>query len=76
LSLILYSRNDCQLCDVFESELAELVRTNQLKMEKIDVDSLPELQALYGNDVPVLALNERIICQHFFDQDKILKALL
>ena len=76
MSLILYSRKDCQLCDVFESELAELVRTNQLKMEKIDVDSLPELQALYGNDVPVLALNERIICQHFFDQDKILKALL
>ena len=75
MSLILYSRKNCQLCDVFEFELAELIHTKKLVMEKVDVDSFPELQELYGNDVPVLALNERIICQHFFDQDKILKAL-
>jgi len=75
LSLILYSRKNCQLCDAFEHELAELVHTKKLSMEKVDVDSLPELQILYGNDVPVLALNEQTICQHFFDQDKILKAL-
>jgi len=75
LSLTLYSRKNCQLCDAFEHELAELMHSNELEMEKVDVDSHPELQALYGNDVPVLALNEQIICQHFFDQDKILKAL-
>jgi len=75
LSLILYSRKNCQLCDAFEFELIELVNTLKLKIEKVDVDSFPDLQALYGNDVPVLALNKQIICQHFFDQDKILKAL-
>lgn len=73
--LTLYSRKDCQLCDAFEFELAELMQTRKLNVEKVDVDSLPDLQALYGNDVPVLALNEKIICQHFFDQDKIIKAL-
>ena len=75
MSLILYSRNNCQLCDAFEHELSELVHVHKLEMEKVDVDGSPELQALYGNDVPVLALNEQTICQHFFDQDKILKAL-
>ena len=60
---------------MFESELTAFLDAKRFSLEKVDVDTLPELQALYGNDVPVLALNEEIICQHFFDQDKILKAL-
>jgi len=44
-------------------------------MEIKDVDADTELRTIYGNDVPVLTFNNKVICQHFFDQDKILKAL-
>lgn len=75
MSWVLYSRNDCHLCDAFEAELSGSLPEIKSACKKVDVDSSQELQALYGNDVPVLTFNEEIVCQHFFDKDKIIKAL-
>lgn len=72
---LFYSRQNCSLCDQFEHELQQLAVTTIIDWQKIDVDSDPALQSLYGNDVPVLTLKENTICQHFFDQEVILKAL-
>lgn len=73
MSWTLFSRSNCSLCDAFEEELSVHLPEVKSACEKVDVDSSQELQALYGNDVPVLTFNEQIICQHFFDKDKILK---
>jgi len=78
LKLVLYSRQNCPLCDAFESELNDFIQsfaTNIGKIEKQDVDSDESLKQQYGHDVPVLTLNNQLICQHFFDKDKILKVL-
>ena len=75
MNLVLYSRLNCHLCDAFEDELNHFLNSIDTDCKKIDIDSLPELQDLYGNDVPVLTLNNQIICQHFFDKDKIIKVL-
>ena len=75
MKLVLYSRNNCHLCDAFEDELNTLMQSTEIVCEKVDIDSDPKLQALYGNDVPVLTLNNQTINQHFFDKDKILKVL-
>lgn len=71
----MFSRRNCSLCDAFESELDDFLQKMTLTLEKKDVDSQASLKTLYGNDVPVLTMNDQIICQHFFDKDKILKAL-
>ena len=75
MKLVLFSRTNCQLCDAFEEELNGFLQGMDIHSEKVDIDSQQELQTLYGNDVPVLTLNDQIICQHFFDKDKILKVL-
>lgn len=75
MTLVLFSRNNCHLCDAFEEELNSFLQATDISCEKVDVDSRPDLQTRYGNDVPVLSLNDEIICQHFFDKERILEVL-
>jgi len=75
MNLVLYSRDNCHLCDAFEDELNDFLKQTDAGYEKVDVDSQPQFQNRYGNDVPVLTLDDLIICQHFFDRDKILKVM-
>jgi len=75
MNLVLYSRDNCHLCDAFEDELNDFLKQTDAGYKKVDVDSQQQFQNLYGNDVPVLTLDDLIICQHFFDRDKILKVI-
>ena len=45
------------------------------EIEKQDVDQDESLKQQYGHDIPVLTLNDQLVCQHFFDKEKILKVL-
>jgi len=54
-SLLLYSRRGCCLCEGLEEKLRALPLP--LALEVVDVDGDPALQARYGLEVPVLALN-------------------
>ena len=76
MNWVLFSRANCHLCNAFEEELNSFIQSNEIRYKKVDVDSQQKLQTLYGNDVPVLCLNDQVICQHFFDQDKILKVII
>ena len=56
MSLILYSRTDCSLCDKAEALLAEGGFGSAY--EKVDIDSDPDLLERYQNQIPVL-LNDQ-----------------
>ena len=62
LSLILYSRQGCCLCEGLEQRLRELALhtlTPPLQLQVIDIDAAgvdPALKARYDLEVPVLAL--------------------
>lgn len=57
--ITLYTRKHCCLCE----EMKEVVRTvaseTALEIQEIDVDASPELREKYGNEVPVLFINNR-----------------
>jgi hypothetical protein len=53
--LILYSRAECCLCQGLADRLAALTPAPALTV--VDVDGDPDLQARYGLQVPVLAVN-------------------
>jgi glutaredoxin len=55
--LVLYTRQGCHLCEDAE----RLIRSLADEFDLIDVDSDAELQARYGDQVPVLEINGRII---------------
>ncbi|MEB3172862.1 MAG: glutaredoxin family protein [Cyanobacteriota bacterium] len=53
-ALLLYSRQGCCLCAGLEEKLRVLELPGVLQV--VDVDNDPELQVLYGLEVPVLAV--------------------
>ncbi|MBF2754982.1 MAG: glutaredoxin family protein [Gammaproteobacteria bacterium AqS3] len=56
LTLVLYGRRQCHLCDLAERELAVLRQAGaaEWQLRCVDVDTSPELAARYGLRVPVL----------------------
>lgn len=57
--LTLYSRSDCCLCDEMKAVIRQAAATTSIDLEEIDIDTSGELQALYGDQVPVLFINGR-----------------
>ncbi|HET8564125.1 MAG TPA: glutaredoxin family protein [Candidatus Binatia bacterium] len=57
--ITLYTRRECCLCEEMKSILREVAERYPLTIEEVDVDSSPELQERYGNEVPVLFINGR-----------------
>ena len=74
--LTLVHRQDCDLCDEMLTELNALGHTIGLPpIDIVDVDSDPVLQRRHGLDVPVLLLDDSVVCRHRLDAAE-LKRLL
>jgi glutaredoxin len=59
IELKLYTRRDCELCREMEETLnAELLRFDA-HLGRIEIDGDPNLEAAYGQEVPVLFINDR-----------------
>ncbi|MEW5708984.1 MAG: glutaredoxin family protein [Pseudomonadota bacterium] len=67
ISLTLYSRAYCHLCEEMERALAALAPVLGFRVEVVDVDADPRLERRYGERVPVLAAGERELCYYRLD---------
>lgn len=59
LRVTLYTRQGCHLCDDALAMLQQFQKTYPHSLSLIDIDSAPELIALYGDKVPVIAVGSR-----------------
>lgn len=75
LKFILYSRSSCSLCEAMEEELMPFIEKHHLTVNRLYIDNEPALQKLYGDKVPVLTLNDEILCHYFLDKDILLQAI-
>ena len=64
ISLTLYSRHHCHLCEEMIAGLQELQARFIFEVEIVDVDADAALERRYGAHVPVLAHGERELCRH------------
>ena len=62
--LTLYGRLGCPLCDDMAAALAPHLASRVIQLEKVDVDTDPDLKARFGWDVPLLFEGEIEICRH------------
>lgn len=53
----IYSRSGCHLCESAEAKIANLKDVLDFNFEIILVDDNPELEKLYGHEVPVIHIN-------------------
>lgn len=67
ISLTLYSRAYCHLCEEMERALGALAPVLGFRVEVVDVDADPRLERRYGERVPVLAAGERELCCYRLD---------
>ena len=57
--ITLYSRKDCCLCDEMKAVVKQVATTIPVETTEIDIDSSAALQAQYGDEVPVLFIDDR-----------------
>ncbi len=58
-TVTLYTRVGCHLCDVAKDVLEEVRRERSFELTTVDIDTDPELVRLYGEEVPVVAVDGR-----------------
>ncbi len=75
LKFILYSRSNCPLCEAMEDELRPFIEKYGITVNRQYIDNEAALQKLYGDKVPVLTLNDEILCHYFLDTETLLKAI-
>ncbi len=59
IELILYTRNDCELCREMENIIASEIPKFDARIRRIEIDGDADLEARFGIEVPVLFVNER-----------------
>jgi len=59
IELILYTRNDCELCREMEEVIAAELPKFDARIQRIEITGDPGLEARFGIEVPVLFVNER-----------------
>lgn len=63
LEVTLYRKQGCGLCDQAEIALARLAKRMQFRVNPVDIDTDPALQARYFLEVPVVAIGEHEIAR-------------
>lgn len=54
ISLTLYSRPGCHLCDEMKAVVARVAGAIPLSLQETDISTDPTLEARYGLEIPVL----------------------
>ncbi|MEM7251643.1 MAG: glutaredoxin family protein [Pseudomonadota bacterium] len=72
--LTLYGHSYCHLCTDMIAAL-ETKRDLGFELELVDIEGRPELEARFGELVPVLMMGEHKICHYFLDEDALHRAL-
>lgn len=67
-NLYFYYRNGCHLCEEMAAKLHSGWPELFERLQWIDVDSSPVLRERFGVLVPVLAVDEDVVCHHFLDE--------
>ena len=58
-----------------EDELGPLITKYNIIVKRRYIDNEPELEKRYGDKVPVLALDEKILCEYFLDAEALLDVI-
>ena len=59
IGVTLYTRVGCHLCDIAKDVLDDVRRERPFELTTIDIDTDPDLVRMYGEEVPVVAIDGR-----------------
>ena len=73
--VVLYTRAGCHLCDEAKAQLQILMKTVAFELREIDIDTNPDLQRRYNDEVPVIFIHGRKAFKYRIDPSQFLKRL-
>ncbi|HEX9772847.1 MAG TPA: glutaredoxin family protein [Steroidobacteraceae bacterium] len=73
--LVLFVREGCHLCEQFLMELSLEIGPAVERLAVVDVDDDADLAIRYGLRVPVLTLDEELLCEGVLDAARLRQAL-
>jgi hypothetical protein len=72
--LVIYTRRDCSLCEQMEAGVRRVAGPGA-RVAMVEIDDDPALVRRFGADIPVLCLDDEVICKHFLDAERLMSAL-
>ena len=75
MQLTLYTRAGCHLCEEMKAQLQPLVREFSLALREVDVDTDAELKTRFGEELPVLFLDDRKVAKYHVDVGRLRRTL-
>jgi glutaredoxin len=73
--VLVYSRQGCHLCDVVKQTLIQVQGEADFQWREVDIDTDPELQRKYNDEVPVVFIDGRKTFKFHMDERDFLRAL-
>lgn len=70
IRLVLYSKPNCHLCDVMKDELMKFKSNYEIDVSEISIENDEELSGKYGEKIPVLMYDGRMIFKYRMDNVK------
>jgi len=75
IKVLLYKKEDCKLCDEAEAILEKLKKEKKFFLERITLDPNTDIFERYGNKVPVVFINNKIVSEFKLDEASFLRKL-
>ena len=75
IRVTIYSRPGCHLCDEMKAVVTLVARSTSLRIEEIDISNDPALEAQYGLEVPVLAVEGRKAAKYRVTEEELRRIL-
>ena len=73
--VVLYGKAGCHLCDEARDVVAAVREHHPFELEEVDVSTDPELHHLYGERIPVLALDGDELFEFHVDAGELARRL-
>ena len=75
IQVTIYSRPGCHLCDEMKAVVHRVARSIPFSLEEVDISGHAELEALYGLEIPVLAINGKKAAKYRVTEGDLLRIL-
>jgi len=75
ISVTIYSRPGCHLCDEMKAVVLRLANSIPLAVEDIDISTDPDLDRLYGLEIPVLVIDGRKAAKYRVTEESLRRML-
>lgn len=75
ITLTLYSRPGCHLCDEMKAVVQRVAQRIPLTLEEIDISTDASLERRYGFEIPVLLVDGRKTAKYRIDEGVLLRIL-